>query len=439
MIIKVFISFFVKRLFRFYLNFLTSSYFIKKSNNCKKPKLLFGTTPIINNKYWSKALKETGYCSTTLMKDYYSINKKSDYDLYFGDVINRSKFRLKYFCHEYVVFYYILKNYDIIHIPFYGLNFNDSWIKKNEIKFLKRFNIKIVVLPYGGDFYQYSQIPDISVRHVLLCNYPDAAKREPEIKRKIEDYIINADIIVSGFQVEGLPRWDLFPFNHVIIDAQAITPVKRLKLNDGIDGIVNIVHTPNHKSIKGTEYLVNAVNLLKAEGLLVELLIIEGKTNDEVLQILNFEADVLVEQLIGNAYALSAMEGMACGLPVISNLSNVIYTQAFRRYSYLNECPILSGCPENITEILRIVIKNPNLRQELGAASRKYVEKYHSKSTAQYFFARIYDKIWFNKEVDLMNLFHPLNPVSYNNQSPKIEHPLVDNKIPMELLNKLNR
>ena len=38
-----------------------------------------------------------------------------------------------------------------------------------------------------------------------------------------------------------------------------------------------------------------------------------------------------------------------------------------------------------------------------------------------------------------MNMFHPLNPDSYNNQSPKIEHPLFENKIPEALLNTLNK
>ena len=42
-------------------------------------------------------------------------------------------------------------------------------------------------------------------------------------------------------------------------------------------------------------------------------------------------------------------------------------------------------------------------------------------------------------DVDLMNLFNPLNPESYNNQSPIINHPLVKNKIPKELMKKLNK
>ena len=43
----------------------------------KKHKIIFGTTPILNNKYWSNALKDIGIESETLMSTYYdSINKK---------------------------------------------------------------------------------------------------------------------------------------------------------------------------------------------------------------------------------------------------------------------------------------------------------------------------------------------------------------------------
>jgi hypothetical protein len=133
---------------------------------------------------------------------------------------------------------------------------------------------------------------------------------------------------------------------------------------------------------------------------------------------------------------------MACGLPVISNINTPDwsnYMKLFYRYSFLNECPILSSNPETIKDILKILCMNEELRVMLGESGRKYVEKYHSYKTSNFVFGKIYEKIWYEKDVDLMNLFNPLNPESYNNQSAIIEHPLVKNKIPEELMNKLNK
>ena len=72
-------------------------------------------------------------------------------------------------------------------------------------------------------------------------------------------------------------------------------------------------------------------------------------------------------------------------------------------------------------------------------AGRKYVEKYHCFESFQYMFTQIIDKIWYNKKVDLINMYHPINSESYNNRSPIVKHPLVKNKIPKELMKKLNK
>lgn len=433
------INFFIGRIYRIYLYYISENYRLGRLHSKNKPKLFFGTSAIINNKYWSNALRENGYESQTVMSGFLSINKKNDFDLYFDDIIKQSTFKLKYFCKEYVIFSFILQNFDIVHIPFDGLLFYDKWIKKNEINLLKKFGCKIIVLPYGGDFYQYSKIHNLSWRHVLQVNYPNGSHIESNILENIKTLNLNADIIISGYQTDGSGRWSAFPYSSLGIDMQSFSfNENKYNQKDGIKEEVTVVHSPNHRYIKGTEYLLDAVNKLKAEGILIRLILIEKKPNEEVLAILENHADILVEQLV-TGYALSAIEGMAFGLPVLSNLSNENQTRAFRRYSYLNECPILTTRPENIKENLRTLVLNPDLRKVLGVASRKYVEKYHSNKTIQYLFGKVYEKIWYGKEVDLMNMFHPLNPDSYNNQSPKIEHPLFENKIPEALLNTLNK
>jgi glycosyltransferase involved in cell wall biosynthesis len=143
------------------------------------------------------------------------------------------------------------------------------------------------------------------------------------------------------------------------------------------------------------------------------------------------EVDILAEQFIVTCFGLSAIEGMASGLPVMANLENEAYTRVFRRYAFLNECPVLSSSPENLKGNLRLLVTRPELRRELGQAGRKYVEKYHSYETAQYLFGSIYDRILHGKEVDLINLFHPLTS-AYCRAKPMIQHPLIENRIPQE-------
>ncbi|MDD3072408.1 MAG: aminotransferase, partial [Candidatus Pacebacteria bacterium] len=95
--------------------------------------------------------------------------------------------------------------------------------------------------------------------------------------------------------------------------------------------------------------------------------------------------------------------------------------------------PILSTSPENIKDNLRLLVENPSLRKELGEAGRKYVEKYHSYKAFQYMFSNVYKKIIEGKDIDLINLFHPLKS-AYNNSMPKIKHPLFENKIKQKIV-----
>ena len=139
------------------------------------------------------------------------------------------------------------------------------------------------------------------------------------------------------------------------------------------------------------------------------------------------KADILVEQLIFTGHGLSGLEGMASGLVTISNLEDETYTLPMRRWSFLDECPLVSATPENIKEILRVLVKKPELRKELGNASRKYVEKYHGLDSAHYLFSNVIDYVY-GKKNSIINLYHPILG-TYNNRSPKIDHPLIKNQI----------
>lgn len=395
----------------------------------KREQLIWGPVPILNNKYWSNAMKKAGYKSITYMNGCYSINKKGDFDKYFfnkghlGRVLNILQFN------NYFAFCYCIRHCSVIHIPYTGGFLGGTPLEKIEAELLHLANIKIVVLPYGSDFYRYSRILDKSLTAGLLTSYPEYARMEKIIDRRVEYWNARADFIGSGFQLDGMGRWDAMVFSFLIIDTEYITFSSKKYVADGVNGRVRIVHTPNHRGAKGTEFLTNAVEELQRDGLNVELILLEHRTNDEVLELLR-NSDILAEQFIITGYALSALEGMATGLPVLSNLENEEYTRVFRRYSYLNECPILSTTPETLKENLRILVTHPDLRKELGLAGRKYVEKYHSYSTAKYLFGNIYEKLLNDNNVDLMGLFHPLKSEYVKNN--KILHPLIENKLPKD-------
>ncbi len=425
---------------------ITYKSFKKSRKNISKPRLFWGITHIINFKYWNEALRNDGYDSKTVMSGYSQfINKKEDYDLYIYDILSPLYLRpfiylrkiFPYLARIHMVFY-IVKNFDIIHTSYDGLIFKNSNCWKDELLFYKKTGMKIVALPYGSDYQRFSKLYNKSWNNAIIINYPENARREKSIDEKIDFFTEHADCIMAGFQYDQVGRWDILPYAIYPMDCNLFKPKQNYTSNDGTNGTVKVYHTPNHRGLKGTEFLIEAVDNLKAEGLLIELVLLEKVSNEVVRQRLHDDADILVEQLI-LGYALSALEGISSGLTVITALEDEMYSRVFRRYSYLNECPMLSSSPEKIKDDLRILVRNPELRKTLGMAGRKFAEKYHSYDAMATIFNAIYDKIWYNKPVDLINFFNPQNKESYNNRTERIKHPLHENKIPAELMATLNK
>lgn len=398
----------------------------------RRKELIWGPEAIINNKYWSEAMRAAGYASKTLMTQVSRINKKEDFDLYFSDVTPQwIPFRkLRKILGPLFAFLYLLKNASVVHFPFTGGPLGCSPLRKLEASLLRGAGIRIVILPYGGDAYCFSQVVDPSFRNALLINYPEMACKEEEIRRHIKFWTKHADGMLTGFLIDGMGRWDVPINNMIAIDTVLWQTRSTYSKANGQNGRVRVLHTPNHRGAKGTEFLVEAVSRLQKEGLQVELVLMENVPNDQVRARMQ-EVDILSDQFIATAYALSAIEGMASGLPVMSNLEHEAYTRLFRRYAFLDECPILSTTPESLTDNLRLLVMDPKLREELGRAGRAYVEKYHSYEMAQYLFGSIYEKILKGRNVDLMNLFHPLIS-AFNRRKPTIRHPLVENRLPGE-------
>ena len=105
-------------------------------------------------------------------------------------------------------------------------------------------------------------------------------------------------------------------------------------------------------------------------------------------------------------YGLNAMEGMSLSKPVLSDLSDKHYTELFFRYTGLDECPIVNTPFSQIKEKLGMLIKNPELRRELGEAGRRSVLKYHSYEAVGKMWDEVYRKVWHEENIDL-SVWHP--------------------------------
>lgn len=391
----------------------------------KQIRVVFGSSPILNNKYWSQSLRKAGFLSETFVFDYFdSISKKKDWD-------NILKFKYPFFPYRirpFLAFTISLFKYDIFVLSYRGYFLQNTIFRFLQADLLRLAKKKIIIIPYGSDAYVYRNIRSSSWTHALMISYPDASRKQRIIDKEIDYWNKNADAVIPGMMgFDGIARWDVLAPSSLVLDLDDWKVTSKFFFSDGFNEKIVIAHSPNHRGCKGTEYLIHAIEKLQSEGFLIELLLLEKMQNSKVKQILCERVDILVEQLIFTGHGLSGLEGMASGIPTISNLEDETYTLPMRRWSFLNECPLVSATPENITAVLKKLITNPQLRSDLGRAGREYVEKYHGLDSAQYLFKNVFDFIYGKKD-SIINLYHPILG-EYPNRSPKIKHPLVNNRI----------
>lgn len=130
-----------------------------------------------------------------------------------------------------------------------------------------------------------------------------------------------------------------------------------------------IVHAPSDRTVKGTKYVLAAINCLETEGIKLKFQLIEKTGNLDLRKILT-DADIVVDQLFAQTVPMLALEAMATGNAVLGG----------NRTDYElipGECPVISVNPANIYDRLKQVILDKELRTKLANEGRRYVETYH--------------------------------------------------------------
>src|ERR1700730_7851719 len=118
------------------------------SKLAKREVLVWGPTPLINNKYWSEALKGVGWRSVTLMSHHYPSFRREDFDLYFEDLVP-SSLRTHRFKRAFGIagaLWYILRNASVVHLSFGGGPLGTTRFWKFEAPLFRWAGIRTVVI-----------------------------------------------------------------------------------------------------------------------------------------------------------------------------------------------------------------------------------------------------------------------------------------------------
>lgn len=278
----------------------------------------------------------------------------------------------------------IAKNYDVIH--FHSLMsllpmcvFRLPFLDRMHLKWLKKTGKKIVVSHWGcHDGIRPSVYSKFGNNPCSECNAYGGMCTDKHVTKKCSPQVEFADVIINHE-----PSFEDFNAKAVYvpaaIDTEFWSPDEEVPERYRIpksDGTVYLLHAFANserrggveRNIKGTPYIVAAVKRLKSEGHKVELLHYDKVPNEE-FKYLQLQADVVVDQLFLGWYGSFARECMALGKPVIG------YIRGAWRRNQLHDIPVMQAEPETIYDVLKKVVTDKELREELGSKSRRYAEE----------------------------------------------------------------
>jgi hypothetical protein len=242
-------------------------------------------------------------------------------------------------------------------------------IRQEELALLRRAEKVLYTMPYGADFRTRKQAMSVSrfnfcidcfdVGKFCFCN-DDVW---PSVFHTTAAYA--TAVLGWGLALREVPGSRRADF--VVVDTDEIKP-NYIAWTAGRN--VRVLHVPNHAHFKGSSYLREAVERLTVSAP-IELKLASGISNTEVLQLMR-DCDLVVDQLIGGHFGLTALEAMASGKPVI------VYIVNWETVIAPEECPFINANPDTIFNVLNELVADPTRLVEIGRQSRAYVEKHYS-------------------------------------------------------------
>ncbi|MDY6895668.1 MAG: glycosyltransferase [Thermotogota bacterium] len=267
-----------------------------------------------------------------------------------------------------------LFKYDVFHF-----HFARTLLPKNiDLPILKLFGKKVVMQYWGSDIRQMDVSKKYEYNYAIEVNIdPKAEDRKRRKIRRIDRHV--------GATITGYELLEFAPDSRITKLAIDLSKNPFIGLNKGIGSKPNIVHAPTNRVIKGTKYILSAIERLKDEGYDFNFILVENRSHEEALELYR-EADIIIDQLMIGTYGYFAVECMAMGKPVLCYIRDEIK-------EFKHEIPILSTNPDNVYDNIKLLIENPDMREELGYKGRKYVEEVHDSKIIAKQMIEIYESI----------------------------------------------
>ncbi len=250
-----------------------------------------------------------------------------------------------------------IERYDVFHFNFGQTLLQVRQVGRvvDELPLLRRLGKTVIVTFQGCDVRPFSHCFCRRQQCAATTGYRQlAADRALRYADRV--FYLNPDL------APWLPGAEFLPY--ASFDPQSVQPAEPVEREEMV-----VAHAPTDRAVKGTRHVLEAVASLRAEGVPVRLVLLEGMTRQQVVRELA-EADVVVDQLLLGWYGGLAVEAMSLGKPVVAGIDDEINPTGA-------PVPLVSATPATLAGVLRELAADPARRRAAGLACRRYVETVH--------------------------------------------------------------
>jgi len=307
--------------------------------------------------------------SKVFIEDQNKFGYQSDFQL------NSKNFLIKFF----LKLFFLLKNrksFDIYHFNF-GKSLFDLFYLGLPMLDLPVYKGRKVVTFNGSDIRGWTnKIYNDEVSKILDKSY----SKNPKIKlkriffnRKIKQVEKYADYIfaVNPDLLNFLPRKAIF-LPYAISNWYDINKIDFPNQRE----FFNIVHAPTNRGLKGSEYIINAVENLKKKYKNLNFTLVENVDHSKALEIYK-KADLFIDQVLIGWYGGVSVEVMKMGIPVAVFIrqEDLVYLPKEMAIDLNNS--VININPFNIESELEKVINDRKKLKKTAQLGFQYVNKWH--------------------------------------------------------------
>lgn len=323
----------------------------------------------------AKDLREFGVCARSYTKA----------DLYYRQTDYHFKPRKTSFgkLFYYKFWYQLVKiscffRYNIFHFYYGTTLFN----KQKDLPFYRFFGKKVIMHYLGGDIQLYQTVIE---RYKLPLNHrfhAQASEHDRSIQQRInyEEQFINKQIVCSPAYSEFAPNAIFIPL------AINIKKFRYHKIKN--KNTIRIIHAPTDKVFKGTSIIEDGITKLINEGLPIEYKRLEKLSHNELLEEYQ-NCDIFIDQISIGWFGTAALEAMALGRPTCAFIDPLYFSYISKEY----KPPIVNINADNITNKLRKLVYNFDLRKKISISGRKFIEDFHDSKIITHKLIKIYKNL----------------------------------------------